>query len=263
MQARPFLPLAALGLLALFTACGATEDASAPQTSSVSPSASSAASPTAVATPTQVSSSASASDSPAPSPSVDVVPSPQVQHVEPSPLISAHPEPAPTGTVVTVMPDAAADQVTAPAPGGASSAAGVAICDYHQLYIEAAASEGAAGSRYITLTFNNTGATECAMSGYPAVHYVDHQGHQIGAAAANATEWSSSGAVLLPGEQVKATLRETRAQLYGEACQSVSAAGYSIQAPGSSQPLVMNFVAEACSNPAVAQLSVGAVGAAP
>ncbi|MGV3149858.1 DUF4232 domain-containing protein [Rothia sp. 11273D007AR] len=254
----PLLPLAALGLLTVLTACGSATTGTT--TAESTPSSSSVAAASAPASPTGSPAPTSAS----PSPSV-TTPQPTVQEVEPTPSVSATPEPVPTGTVVTVEPTASAP---APAVTGrqlASSAAGVAVCDYDQLYIEAAVAEGggAAGSRYITLTFNNTGSTNCTMSGYPAVHYVNAAGQQVGAAAANATEWSSSGGVIAPGSSLTATLRETRAQLYGDTCQSVSAAGYSIQAPGSSQALVLNFAAEACSNPAVAQLSVGAVGATP
>ncbi|WP_237225071.1 DUF4232 domain-containing protein [Rothia nasisuis] len=254
MKART-LPLAA-ALLALLTACGSantsTETPEAtPTTSALAPSN----------TPTA---SASATSAPTPSPT-SAAPSPTVREVTPS---TTPAEPLPTGTVITVEPsESATEQTTAASDSAAppSSAAGVAVCDYDQLYIEAAVAEGggAAGSRYITLTFNNTSNDSCTISGYPAVHYVDHAGQQIGAAAANATEWSSSGGTLAPGQSLTATLRETRAQLYGETCQSVSAAGYSIQTPGASQPLVLNFAAEACSNPAVSQLSVGAVGATP
>lgn len=253
MKART-LPLAA-ALLALLTACGSANTSpqapeATPTTSALAPSS----------TPTA---SASATGTPTPSPT-SATPSPTVREVTPS----TTPEPLPTGTVITVEPSESATEQTTTAPESTappSSAAGVAVCDYDQLYIEAAVAEGggAAGSRYITLTFNNTGGDSCTISGYPAVHYVDQAGQQIGAAAANATEWSSSGGTLAPGQSLTATLRETRAQLYGETCQSVSAAGYSIQTPGASQPLVLNFAAEACSNPAVTQLSVGAVGATP
>lgn len=261
----PFLPLAALGLLTVLTACGsATTGATTAETA---PSSLSTATTAAPAPPT--SGSATPSN---PTPSVTAspaVPTPQptVQEVTPSPSVPAtpEPEPEPTDAIVSAEPTSPAPVPAVTGAQFASSAAGVAVCDYGQIYIEAAVAEGggAAGSRYITLTFNNTGSTNCTMSGYPAVHYVNAAGQQVGAAAANATEWSSSGGVIAPGSSLTATLRETRAQLYGDTCQSVSAAGYSIQAPGSSQALVLNFAAEACSNPAVAQLSVGAVGATP
>ncbi|WP_237242476.1 DUF4232 domain-containing protein [Rothia nasimurium] len=261
----PFLPLAALGLLTALTACGsATTGATTAESTLSSPAATTSSVPTA-----PTSGSATPSD---PTPSVTAspaVPTPQptVQEVMPSSSVPAtpEPEPEPTDAIVSAEPTSPAPAPAVTGTQGASSAAGVAVCDYGQIYVEAAVVEGggAAGSRYITLTFHNTGNANCIMSGYPAVHYVNAGGQQIGAAAANATEWSSSGGVIAPGGSLSATLRETRAQLYGDTCQSVSAAGYSIQAPGSSQPLVMNFAAEACSNPAVAQLSVGAVGATP
>ncbi len=259
MKARiPLLPLTALGLLALLTACGsATTGTTAAESPLSNPAATTSSAPV---TPSPTVSATSATPTPA-----ATTRTPTVQEVTPTPSTSADPEPVPTGTVITVEPTASAPN---PAAGGsqfASSAAGVAVCDYDQLYIEAAVAQGggAAGSRYITLTFTNTGDANCTMSGYPAVHYVNAAGQQVGAAAANATEWSSSGGVLAPGDSLTATLRETRAQLYGDTCRSVSAAGYSVQAPGASQTLVLNFAAEACSNTSVAQLSVGAVGATP
>ncbi|MGV3016679.1 DUF4232 domain-containing protein [Rothia sp. 88186D007BW] len=262
MKARtPFLPLLTLGLLTALTACGSTaSNTTAPESTVSAPAIT--ASPAPSTSPAPTSTSSASSKTPLP---VAPTRQPTVQEVAPEPSVSAAPEPVPTGTVITVEPTASAQAPTVTGSHFASSAAGVAVCDYDQLYIQAAAAEGAgaAGSRYITLTFTNTGDANCTMSGYPAVHYVDAAGHQVGAAAANATEWSASGGVIAPGESLTATLRETRAQLYGETCQSVSAAGYSIQAPGASQALVLNFAAEACSNPSVGQLSVGAVGATP
>ena len=259
MKARiPLLPLAALGLLTVLTACGSATTGTTTAESAVSSPAATASSASASPSPTGSATSAEPS-------AAATTRQPTVQEVTPPPSTSADPEPVPTGTVITVEPTASTQNPAASGSQFASSAAGVAVCDYDQLYIEAAVAQGggAAGSRYITLTFTNTGDANCTMSGYPAVHYVNAAGQQVGAVAANATEWSSSGGVIAPGDSLTATLRETRAQLYGDACQSVSAAGYSVQAPGASQALVLNFAAEACSNTSVAQLSVGAVGATP
>lgn len=250
---KSLIPLATLSLLVALTGCGSSQPSSSPSETSASTSAS------AVAT-SQVATSASASPT--------ATNSPAQASVVPTPSASTSPEPVPTGTVVTVEPSATPSPASTPArtsDQAPSSAAGVAVCDYGQLYIEAAVplGGGAAGSRYIDLTFTNTGSAPCSISGYPAVHYVDSAGQQIGASAANASELSSSGGVLAPGESLTAILRETRAGLYADRCQSVAATGYSIQAPGASQALVLNFASEACSNPAVSQLTVGAVGAAP
>lgn len=251
----PLIPLAALSLLVILTGCGPSAPADAPLATATSTSTSEATSPVASTI----------------TPTATTTPSPVVTSATPSPSPSPSntPAPVPTGTVITVEPrdtPSLAEPAT-PHTGShsASSIAGVAICDYDQLYIEAAVAPGggAAGSRYIDLTFTNTGSAPCSISGYPAVHYVDSAGQQIGTSAANATEWSSSGGVLAPGESFTSILRETRAGLYAERCQGVAASGYSIQAPGSSQALILNFTSEACSNPAISQLSVGAVGATP
>lgn len=264
-------PLLAAGLALLLSACGATgtvqqsEQPSALATSA--PASTTAPSPSAVA---ETSATGTPAGEPTSSPGAttgSALPEPTVVEEAPG---DVELQPAPTGTVVTVEPT----EAPAASPGGLSadaqaaapsSAAGVAVCDYGQLYIAAAVSDGAgaAGSRYITLTFTNTGNAACSMSGYPSVHYVDSAGQQVGAAAAHASEWSASGTVLAAGESTTATLRETRAQLFGETCQNLPSAGYSVQAPGASQALVLNFPAEACSNEGLAQLSVGAVGATP
>lgn len=249
---KSLIPLATLSLLVAFTGCGSTKS-SEPAETSVGTSA------TAMAT-SQTATSASASPT--------ATSSPTQTTAAPTPSVSESPEPVPTGTVITVEPSATpspADESTLATGQAPSSMAGVAVCDYDQLYIEAAVAPGggAAGSRYINLTFTNTGSAPCSIGGYPAVHYVNSAGQQIGASAANATDLSSSGGVLATGESLTAILREIRAGLYADRCQSVAATGYSIQAPGASQALVLNFASEACSNTDITQLTVGAVGAAP
>lgn len=179
----------------------------------------------------------------------------------------------PRGSVTTVTEEA---QAPAPAPATESSAAATpneaanadaqqsAVCDYEHIRIaaEVAPGGGAAGSRYMNLTFTNSGSTPCSLSGYPSVNYVDAQGNQVGAAAKQAAEWTSSGAVIGAGESVSATLRETRAGLYDAAsCQPTQAAGYRVSIPGTSSSLVLNFPAEACSSSGTGQLSVGQIGA--
>lgn len=264
------LPLAALALT--LSGC-TTTPTDIPKTTAATPSSTSAT-PTPSASPKATSST---SATPEPTPSTGPVATPETA-TTPATTSQA---PVPTGTVITLPPETAAPSQSAlptSAPTGTSagaptslaaqapsSAAGQAICDYSNIHIAAAVQEtaGAAGSTYITLTFTNTGTTSCAITGYPAVHYVDAAGQAIGTPAARATEWSANGATLQPGGSINATLRETHAQLYGDTCNRAPAAGYSIQAPGASQPLILNFAAEACSNPAVAQLTVGAVGATP
>lgn len=262
MRSPKVAAISSLAALLLLSACGASQTNS--QESAASPSSPAASTSAPSSTPT-----ATVTPSAQPSPTA-TAPSPKVIEETPAPGSEVTPQPVPTGTVTTVDPTPAstgeppheASEAPRQAP---SSAAGVAVCDYGQLYISAAVADGAgaAGSRYITLTFTNTGGSDCAMSGYPSVHYVDASNHQVGASAAHATEWSASGTVLGSNQSVSATLRETRAQLFGESCQAQPSAGYSVQAPGASQALVLNFPAEACSNSQISQLSVGAVGANP
>lgn len=262
MRSPKTAALGGLATLLFLSACGASQTDSQEQATSPTSTAASASAPSSTPAATVTPSAQSSPTAAAPSPRV----------IEETPAEGADgtPQPAPTGTVTTVEPtpttsgEPTTNERENPSQAP-SSAAGVAVCDYGQLYISAAVADGAgaAGSRYITLTFTNTGESDCAMNGYPSVHYVDASNHQIGASAAHATEWSSSGTVVGSNQSVSATLRETRAQLFGESCQAQPSAGYSVQAPGASQALVLNFPAEACSNSQISQLSVGAVGATP
>ncbi|MBM7052207.1 DUF4232 domain-containing protein [Rothia sp. ZJ1223] len=167
-------------------------------------------------------------------------------------------QPAPTGTVVTVP-------AQTPAPSAQTALNNAPACELGSAAVISAQVSGtaAAGSQYITLTFTNTGATPCSIVGYPAVSYVDAGGHTIGAPAARAAEWTSTGVLLTPGESAQATLRETRASLFADSCQALSSSGYRVQLPQTSGTLTVPYPAEACSNTAVQQMSVGQVGATP
>lgn len=264
------LAAASISVLAL-SACGGGVSTS--ETPTEAPTSSVATSPT-----TSTSASASASSKPsATSASPTSTPSPAATSTVREPTVT---EPTvteevapPRGSVTTVTEE---PQTPAPAPATESSAAATpnetsnadaqqsAACDYEHIRIaaEVAPGGGAAGSRYMNLTFTNSGSTPCSLSGYPSVNYVDAQGNQVGAAAKQAAEWTSSGAVIGAGESASATLRETRAGLYDAAsCQPTQAAGYRVSIPGTSSSLVLNFPAEACSSSGTGQLSVGQIGA--
>ncbi|MFW0121982.1 DUF4232 domain-containing protein [Rothia sp. CCM 9419] len=212
-------------------------------------------------------------------PAQEQVPSPELTQ-QPQVIEYSEP-PVPRGTVITVppeppvatephresktTPEASHPEPVVPAPAStAPMTASTPVCDYGNIRIDAQAAPGAgaAGSRYISLTFSNTGTAPCSLSGYPGVNYVDANGHQIGASAVPAGEWTSSGKVLHSHESVTAILRETRAGLYSEQmCQPTTAAGYRVIIPGTSNSLVLKFPAEACSDNTVTQLSIGQVGA--
>lgn len=242
----PLLAIACAGILT-FSACGGDNNSTsqnipAPSTSSVA---------TATATPTQTG---------------KPTPEPSKTSSAPKPAVTDNAEPSP-GTVTTVEPSTAPPENTEPTGTNSSDNApsnNTAICDYGQIHIsaEVAPGGGAAGSRYMNITFTNSGSSPCSLSGYPSVNYVDSNGNQIGASAQQAAEWTSSGSVLGSGESAVAPLRETRAGLYDQnSCQPTQAAGYRIGIPGTSSSLVMNFPAEACSGTSQAQLSVGQIGA--
>lgn len=281
----PLLLLGLSTLLALTACTGGQSTASAPS-STAEPSTSTSAPATASASARQTASPSPEAASPSPaeaSPSPEATASPEAEaQAAASP---APPSPPVTpGRVITVSPEAEAEDpaspspsasvITVPAPGNTgggahnpqaagAQAAHTAACNYSAIHIAAEVSNGAAGSRYITLTYTNTGAAPCSLVGWPSVSYVDGSGQPIGAPAAPAAEWTSSGEIVAPGSSAQATLREARANLYGDACQAVTAAGYRVGIPGTDQSLVLALPAEACSNKALAQLSVGQVGAHP
>ncbi|MDO4917634.1 MAG: DUF4232 domain-containing protein [Rothia sp. (in: high G+C Gram-positive bacteria)] len=257
------LTLACASVLAL-AGCGSSSDSqSAPPaatSTSASTSANTSASARSTSTP-KASATASASATPSKAPTTE------------APTATATTDP-PQGTVTTV-PATEEKQPSAPVASSAPVATGVpsgpavaepaqtATCDYGQVHLSAdvAPGGGAAGSRYLNLTFTNTGDSACSLSGYPSVNYVDGEGNQIGAGARQAAEWTSSPKVIQPGESAHATLRETRASLYGATCQPTQSAGYRVSIPGTSSSLILNFPAEACSSSSISQLSVGQVGA--
>lgn len=287
------LAFCSIALLAL-TACSSQETGNVAADSAPSASATASATPSATPSATRTATPrATATASAQPSPSVHVTSAapepveeteaaptqaptsaPVVQEeVEPTqapqpaatttaPAVQQEPTvPAPTGSVITVPapgnnPVASAEATQSVAPTQAAGS-----CDYANIHIAAETTEGAAGSRYITLTFTNAGSSPCALSGWPSVSYVDASGNTIGAPASQAAEWTNSGEMLASGQSAKATLRETRAGLYGDTCQAVTAAGYRVGIPGTENSLVLNFPAEACSNQSITQLSVGQVGA--
>lgn len=262
------LLVASISILAL-SACGGGE--STPETPTEAPTAAVSASSTASATASGSPKPSATRTSPAATPSPVATPTVHEPTVT-EPTVTEETAP-PRGSVTTVTQE---PQTPAPAPATESSAAATpnetanadaqqsAACDYEHIRIaaEVAPGGGAAGSRYMNLTFTNSGSTPCSLSGYPSVNYVDAQGNQVGAAAKQAAEWTSSGAVIGSGESASATLRETRAGLYDAAsCQPTQAAGYRVSIPGTSSSLVLNFPAEACSSTETGQLSVGQIGA--
>lgn len=266
------LVAASISVLAL-SACGGGVSTS--ETPTEAPTSAVATSPTASTSASASASSKPSATSASPTPTSSPVATSTVREptvTEPTVTEEATP---PRGSVTTVTEE---PQLPAPEPTNESSAAVAAsetanantnaqqssTCDYEHIRIaaEVAPGGGAAGSRYMNLTFTNSGSTPCSLSGYPSVNYVDAQGNQVGAAAKQAAEWTSSGAVIGAGESASATLRETRAGLYDAAsCQPTQAAGYRVSIPGTSSSLVLNFPAEACSSSGTGQLSVGQIGA--
>jgi Protein of unknown function (DUF4232) len=121
---------------------------------------------------------------------------------------------------------------------------------------------GAAGSVYMTLTLTNTGTEPCLLKGFPGVSLTaDANGEPIGAPATRDESTPVADVLLAPGQGGKAVLRYTHAENYTD-CTLTPAAGYRIYPPEDTASLFLAQPTQACSNPAVELLTVGAFQAA-
>ena len=128
--------------------------------------------------------------------------------------------------------------------------------------IEETAGGGAAGSVYRTLVLTNVSADACtSAAGFPGVSYLDAAGQQIGAAAVRSADGPAAGEsiVLEPGQSAVAELKETRAENYGDECESRPAAQLLVYPPEDLDALAIDHQVLGCANPNVELLSIGAL----
>jgi hypothetical protein len=123
--------------------------------------------------------------------------------------------------------------------------------------------QGAAGSIYRTISYTNAGHARCSLRGFPSVAFVDAQGRQIGATAASSGV-AGAAVVLAPGGKTTFVVREINIGLY-PGCTDPStyrpAAGLRVIPPGGGRAQVVAVRgADACTNAAIQQLYVDAVG---
>lgn len=117
---------------------------------------------------------------------------------------------------------------------------------------------GAAGSVYLQLILTNSGTASCALKGFPGVSLTaDANGAPIGAAAKRDESLAPVELLLAPGQAGTAVLRYTHAGIYQD-CTRVSAAGYRIYPPEDTASLFLAQPTEACSDPGIELLTIGA-----
>ncbi|MEO5779856.1 DUF4232 domain-containing protein [Arthrobacter sp. PAMC25284] len=141
----------------------------------------------------------------------------------------------------------------------ASTQAGPALCKADSLTaLTDASGGGAAGSVYMQLILSNSGTEPCLLQGFAGVSLTaGADGEPIGAAATRDESSPVADVLLAPGEAGTAVLRYTQARNYAD-CEVVAAAGYRIYPPNDTASLFLPQPTDACSNPEISLLTIGA-----
>ncbi|MFR9726006.1 DUF4232 domain-containing protein [Streptomyces sp. MS19] len=164
---------------------------------------------------------------------------------------SSDPAPEPSG--------GGAGRETAASPGASG------VCGSDQLDLAVAATEGAAGSVYLTLRFTNTGDAACTMTGFPGVSLVAGDGgEQIGAPAERAaTDGAPVPVELAPDGSAVTDLRVTQAANHpAEDCDPTPARGLRVYPPDERSALYLpDDALTGCADEGVSLLSVAPVRA--
>lgn len=216
--------LAALSTIVLLAGCG-TADPAEQDTTAPAP---------------EVSTSAAATEEPSEEPTEE-----QSETASPEP--EATPTPTPT--------DDTAGEPTATAPAEA------AMCTAANLsaVVETPMGAGGAGTVERTLILSNTSDVDCTMTGYPGVSYVDAAEAQIGAPANREPGVEIPAVVLEPGQSAIATLLQTNAQNYGDACGLTDTTGVRIYPPGATDSLIALQESVGCAAEDIVLMTVGPV----
>jgi hypothetical protein len=132
-------------------------------------------------------------------------------------------------------------------------------CPTAHLRVALGEADGAAGSVYRPLIFNNTGSQACRLRGFPGVSYVaGDDGHQVGSAAT--MSGTRGGDVLVePGAAARAMVQFVVVQNYDPAvCRPTPVRGLRVYPPGDTAALFVPLDgATGCAgNPPGPQLSV-------
>lgn len=170
--------------------------------------------------------------------------------------------PAPSSATPASQPPsssaAAAPAASTPAPAAPAAPAGPALCKAAGLTATTDSTGGAAaGSVYMQLILTNSGTEPCVLEGFPGVSLTaGADGEPIGAPAARDTT-PATEVLLEPGQAGAATLRYTQARNYPD-CTVVPAAGFRIYPPEDTASLFVAQPRDACANPGINVLTIGA-----
>jgi hypothetical protein len=142
---------------------------------------------------------------------------------------------------------------------GTTKPPGVPTCQAAQLKVKLAEDPGggAAGSTYSHLTFTNTGATTCVMTGWPGVSYVDNNGTQIGSPADRTG--SPTVVSLKSGAVADAPLKEAAAGNFDADCIITPADGLRVYSPNTKVAVFVAHTVEACAAPSKHLMTIGPV----
>lgn len=104
-------------------------------------------------------------------------------------------------------------------------------CATDGLTVTVGAPDGAAGSVYRTLSFENSSDRDCTLAGYPGVSLVTGD-DQVGEAAERESSADGTPSVrLAPGESATADLKISNPGVYGDRCTGTPADGLRIYPP--------------------------------
>lgn len=124
------------------------------------------------------------------------------------------------------------------------------------------AGSGAAGSRYVLITFTNTTDASCWMYGYAGVSFVGNKdGTQLGKPAHRDRSAKPKRVKLSAGEVQTALLRIADAGNWDASeCAPTTSDGFRIYPPGSYTSAYVKFATEVCQSKSVRQMTVYPVG---
>lgn len=171
---------------------------------------------------------------------------------------------APPSASATQSASATATQSTsgAAAAGPTSSSAAPALCKAANLTATLdSKGGGAAGSVYMQLILTNSGAEPCLLKGFAGVSLAaGATGDPIGAPATRDDSTPVSDVLLAPGKAGTATLRYTQAGNY-QGCTRTPAAGFRVYPPEDTASLFVADTKDACTEPGINLLTIGAFAA--
>lgn len=154
---------------------------------------------------------------------------------------------------------------SASGPGATGSHDSVSRCRSNRLAVGTRVPDGggAAGSRYILLTFKNEASSTCFLDGHPGVSFVGKgNGTQLGRPAQRMSSLTKR-VLLKPGGGTTALVRIGEADNYdAKQCAPTTADGFRVYPPGSRNSVFVRFKIQACQRSLESgpQMSVSAVG---